>query len=66
MRNDAELLRAANAQWAVVPLTGEVCCWVDASHSNQSAGVVVVHGLASFPRTVETMLINLIFVLAPV
>lgn len=24
MRNDAELLRAANAQWAVVPLTDEV------------------------------------------
>jgi hypothetical protein len=24
MRNDAELLRAANAQWAVVPMTNEV------------------------------------------
>lgn len=24
MRNDAELLRAANAQWAVVPMTDEV------------------------------------------
>jgi hypothetical protein len=25
MRDDAELLRAANAQWAVVPMTDEVC-----------------------------------------
>lgn len=27
MRDDAELLRAANAQWAVVPMTNEVRSW---------------------------------------
>ncbi len=45
MRDDAELLRAADAQWAVVPLTDEVSCGIFTLHSHSSAQ----HPCTDFP-----------------